>query len=132
MERERRYSKKRQAIYDCICSTKSHPSADWVYSRLKPEHPELSLGTVYRNIALFKEEGTVVSVASVNGTERLDGNTDPHAHFICFECGAVNDVEAGLEEELDKRLAEKTGAHVIRHELTFKGICPDCMKKRIT
>ena len=58
----RKHSKKRDAIYECVRSTKTHPSAEWVYSRLKPEIPDLSLGTVYRNLNLFQQEGRLISV----------------------------------------------------------------------
>ena len=68
----RRHSRKRDAILQCIKESREHPSAEWIYTQLKPEHPDLSLGTVYRNLALFRESGEVVSVATVNGVERLD------------------------------------------------------------
>ena len=68
------FSKKRQLILDAIKSTNNHPSAKWVYESLKEEIPDLSLGTVYRNIALFKEEGLIVTVANLDGEERIDGD----------------------------------------------------------
>lgn len=86
------FSKKREAIFRSICSTDTHPTAEWVYNQLKPEFPDLSLGTVYRNISMFKERGMVISVGTVNGQERFDGNVKPHPHFICTKCGAVIDV----------------------------------------
>ena len=70
MEKIRKRSKKRDAILACICGTDCHPSAEWVYTQLKPQIPDLSLGTVYRNISMFREEGTIVSVGVVNGLER--------------------------------------------------------------
>ena len=62
MERATRYSPKRQAILECICSTDCHPSAEWVYAMLKPQIPDLSLATVYRNLARFREDGVVLAV----------------------------------------------------------------------
>ena len=79
----RRHSRKRDAILNCIRQSRVHPSAEWIYAQLKPEHPDLSLGTVYRNLALFRESGEVVCVATVRGADRLDACTEPHAHFIC-------------------------------------------------
>lgn len=87
------YSSKRELIYSTLCSTKSHPSAKWVYEQLKEYHPDLSLGTVYRNIALFKENGKAVAVANILGEERLDGDTSPHAHLVCKVCGKIDDIE---------------------------------------
>ena len=89
---ERKHSKKREAILRMIRSTQSHPSARWVYEQLKPAIPGLSLGTVYRNINLFLEEGLVVSVGVVGGEERFDGFVTPHPHLICTCCGAVFDL----------------------------------------
>ena len=80
---KRNFSSKRNAIYNAVCGTDTHPSARWVYDKLKPEIPDLSLGTVYRNIALFKDEGKVSVICNVNGEERIDGNTEPHPHFVC-------------------------------------------------
>jgi len=54
MERATRHSKKRDAILNAIRSTKCHPSAEWVYQTLKPDHPDLSLGTVYHNLIFFQ------------------------------------------------------------------------------
>ena len=128
MEKATRYSKKREAILEVIRSTEEHPSADWVYQMLKPEYPDMSLGTVYRNLARFKEEGLIVSVGTVNGQERFDGMVKPHAHFICKTCGSVMDFH-GLEQdvEMDRRVEEKYGMKIDHHELVFYGICPHCI-----
>jgi Fur family peroxide stress response transcriptional regulator len=88
----RKHSKKREAILQIIRSTPSHPSARWVHDQLKTTIPGLSLGTVYRNIKLFLEEGSVVSVGVVGGEERFDGFVRPHPHLICTCCGAVFDL----------------------------------------
>ena len=65
-------SRKRDAILACVCSTDTHPTAEWVYTQLKPEIPDLSLGTVYRNLAMFRREGIIGSAGVVNGLERYD------------------------------------------------------------
>lgn len=127
MEKATRYSKKREAILELIRSTQEHPSADWVYQKLKPEYPDLSLGTVYRNLARFKEEGMVTSVGTVNGQERFDAIMKPHAHFICSDCGSVMDFH-GLDqdENMDRQVEEKYGMKIDHHDLVFHGICPHC------
>jgi Fur family peroxide stress response transcriptional regulator len=120
-------SKKREAIYELICSTKSHPNADWVYANLKPIYPDLSLATVYRNLAAFRESGVLACVATVNGQERYDGNTAPHSHFICTHCGCVTDVDVpGPGKEMFSLLAEQTGAQIDSCKLHFYGRCTDC------
>ncbi len=112
-----------------ICSTKTHPTAEWVYQQLKPAYPDLSLGTVYRNISRFKEEGLIKSVGVVNGQERFDSTVLPHPHFICVRCSKVLDVE--LDEDpcnrnLEHEISRKYGVNAKFHELCFYGICADC------
>ena len=87
MNKRQNYSRKREAILDTLRSTKTHPTAEWVYLQLKSQYPDLSLGTVYRNLSQFKEDGTIVSLGVVNGQEHFDGDISPHSHFICSHCG---------------------------------------------
>ena len=130
MERAIRYSKKREAILQAIKSTDCHPSAEWVHQTLKPTHPDLSLGTVYRNLVFFQEQGTVKSVGVVNGQERFDGCTAPHSHFVCSKCNSVSDLHGlQLADDLDRTVCEQFQVAVERHELTFFGICQNCMQK---
>ena len=127
MEQVRKHSRKRDAILRCVRSTDCHPTADWVFSRLKPEIPDLSLGTVYRNLAMFKEEGTILSLGVVNGLERFDRRIDPHSHLICQCCSRVVDVEAmDLPETICQEAAKKTGGTVTGWNLQFIGLCDKC------
>ncbi|NMA93480.1 MAG: transcriptional repressor [Clostridiales bacterium] len=126
--KKRRYSKKRQAILERVCSTDVHPSAEWVYQELKPEFPDLSLGTVYRNLAAFKQEGVIESLGVIDGLERFDGNTEPHAHFICKHCAAVIDLPGlklpnRFEDVIECGRAEEL-------ELRFIGTCNKCASTR--
>lgn len=127
MERTVRYSKKREAILNVIRGTSCHPSAEWVYQQLKPRHPDLSLGTVYRNLAFFQEHGLVQSVGVVLGQERFDAIVAPHSHFICNCCGSVLDLpDIYPESGLEQTVSTQYGFAVERCELTFYGLCPSC------
>ena len=127
MEKAIRYSKKREAILKAIRGTHIHPTAEWVYQTLKPTHPDLSLGTVYRNLSFFIEQGTIKSVGVINGQERFDGDTAPHSHFICKRCGAVHDLPWPEElEGLDRNVSEHYGFKTEHCELTFHGLCNEC------
>ena len=119
--------RKRNAILSCLRQTTTHPSAEWIYSQLKPEYPDISLGTIYRNLALFKQQGQVASLGTVNGVERFDGNTHPHVHFICSQCGAVLDLDGmSVPQELNAAAEQCSGGQVDACQLTFTGICMDC------
>ena len=127
MATNRRYSSKREAILSFLRGTESHPGAEEIYARLKPQYPDLSLGTVYRNIALFRESGDVVCVGTVDGQERYDADTHPHAHFICEKCGRVMDLDEGfLPEASYAALQAKYGFVPRTHGTTFYGRCADC------
>lgn len=127
METRRKHSRKRDAILDCLRGTDAHPSAEWVYSRLKPEIPDLSLGTVYRNLTLFKETGEVISLGTVQGLERFDGRTDPHVHFVCTLCGRILDLPGvDVPEGLIEAAQSQAQAPVTEARLTFYGPCSHC------
>ena len=127
MEQRVKHFKKRDAILNCVKCTKVHPAAVWVFAQLKPEISNLSLGTVYRNLALFKEQGLIVSLGTVKGIERFDGNVDPHVHFICNECGCVLDLESvGIPESLKENISRDNGLVVNNCTLTFNGLCSQC------
>jgi Fur family peroxide stress response transcriptional regulator len=129
----RKHSKKRDAILKVMRGTVSHPGARWVYEQIKSGIPGLSLGTVYRNIKLFREEGGLASVGVVNGEERFDARVEPHPHFICTKCGKIIDLplleDEKFEKAMEARLREDTvpGKPRIDYRRTvFYGLCGDC------
>ena len=123
MEPRSKHFRKRDAILHYLQCTDQHPSAETVYATLKTEIPDLSLGTVYRNIALFKEQGLII-----NGVERYDGNIDPHVHFVCTGCGCIRDLHAlHVPEELNTAASREAGAVVDHCHLTFHGRCTACL-----
>lgn len=131
MSEHRKYSRKRLAILEALRSTNSHPTAEWLYQSLKPAYPDLSLGTVYRNLARFREEKLIISVGVVNGQEHFDAVTEPHAHFICRHCGAIIDLDLeapGMPEQVS--LGNRQDLHVESVELVLRGMCVECQKAR--
>ena len=124
---ERKRSRKREAILDCLRQTDVHPSAEWVYRRLKPRIPDLSLATVYRNLAWFKSQGMIQSLGTVNGIERFDANTAPHVHFVCTGCSAVIDLpQIAVPHSLEADTEKYAGCRVQGCQLTFTGLCGSC------
>ena len=123
----RRQSKKRDAILNLIRSSSSHPGAQWVYDRLKPEFPDLSLGTVYRNINLFKKEGLLRFLGVVNGEERFDGTAEPHPHICCTSCGIISDLdEASFSQAFGNFPTEIPGFVIDVRNTVFFGTCEKC------
>ena len=125
-----RNSEKREAILECLRSTHTHPTAEWIYRQLNPRYPRLSLATVYRNLSQLKEAGLVRSVGIVDGMERFDGNVASHPHVVCSRCGKVVDLGGDdLPGELALRINELTGFSVDVAGTRLCGICPDCLEK---
>ena len=130
MEVSTKHFRKRDAILQYLQSVTDHPSAEKVFTQLKAQIPDLSMGTVYRNLNLFKQQGLAVSVATIKGVERFDGNTGPHVHFICQECDAVIDLmEMEIPESLKSVAEHNSGGQVAECQLCFTGICQDCLEK---
>ena len=103
-------------------ATTAHPTAQELYQQLKPDYPDLSLGTVYRNLSLFAEEGDAMSVGVFRGQERFDARTEPHAHLHCVQCGRVIDVP------LPALAQSATDAKVLGCSITFTGLCKTCQQ----
>ncbi len=122
-----KHFRKRDAILSYLRTTDAHPSADMVYAQLKPEIPDLSLGTVYRNLSLFRQQGVIASLGTVGGVERFDGDPVPHVHFICNDCSAVVDMpQIEVPREMLETAQSQIGGAVSNCNLTFTGQCRMC------
>ena len=120
-----RHSDVRDKIYEYLCGTKAHPSANMIYNDLKPSIPKLSLGTVYTNLKLFEDLGQVIRVANVNGFERYDADTSEHVHFVCDECGAVIDImDADIKKA--KKACQAGQAKIKSIQIVLHGTCEKC------
>ena len=119
----KRYSRQRELIYQSLCASTEHPTAEMVYRMLKPDNPSLSLGTVYRNLNLLSAEGLIVRMPFP--VERYDADVSPHPHFACRKCGQVHDLDLPYDHQLD-RLAARSGDEVAGHSILFTGLCAQC------
>jgi Fur family transcriptional regulator, peroxide stress response regulator len=124
-----RRSKQRERILALLRSTDTHPTANWLFGRLKKEFPDLSMGTVYRNIGILVQQGLIGRIAFGSTFDRLDANVTEHYHFICEECDAIIDLKLSIEPGIDKRVPISEGFEVHRHAIEFYGLCPKCSKK---
>ena len=85
------YSKQREAILNVLKNDHSHPTASSVYKKVREELPNISLGTVYRNLAELERAGEILSLSVGDGNEHFDGDTSSHIHLVCSECGEIID-----------------------------------------
>ena len=123
------YSHQREAIIHFLSTRKDHPTAEVIYSELKKDMPNLSLGTVYRNLNLLANMGRIKKFSALDGSEHFDGNAAPHQHLICTECGSVDDIDIGDTRFLNKQASENYGSEISEHEIFFYGKCVRCKDK---
>ncbi len=121
-------SRQREAIIKALTLTKSHPSADWIYERVKQEIPNIGVATVYRNLRILKESGDIVELCLPDETARFDGKTSKHYHFRCTRCGNIVDLDEPVDGEIDARVSSKTGFKITHHHLLFCGLCQECQR----
>ncbi len=119
-------SKQRDAILAVVKSTKSHPSAAWVYSQVKKVIPNISLGTVYRNLSMLAENNIIKRIELGLSEEHFDGNTDLHYHVVCKECGKILDIDAMPMTFINDMASEKFNGEIYDHSIVFFGKCNTC------
>lgn len=128
-----KHSRQRDAILTFLMSRKDHPTAEVIYENVRKEFPKISLGTVYRNLTLLVDMGHAVKVPCNDGSVHFDGDVNPHYHFECAECGAIIDLinfDAGKLDALDRMVMDGFDGEIQEHKLFFRGICPNCIKKK--
>jgi len=121
-----RKSKQKEAILKVVKSTDTHPTADWVYEQVRRDIPNISLGTVYRNLKLLMRDGEILGLGGGDTVGRFDGNIRDHYHFRCERCNRVLDLDEPVDKTMNERLAQRLGVTVNRHSLEFYGLCQDC------
>ncbi|MFC1957434.1 Fur family transcriptional regulator [Chloroflexota bacterium] len=126
----RRETKQREAILNLLRHADSHPTADWIYGEVRKVIPNISNGTVYRNLKILRETGEISELNLSGAVSRFEGRQDNHYHFRCEKCGRVFDVEEPVNNELDKRVSIKTGFKISYHQLEFRGLCKDCQRQQ--
>ncbi len=121
------YSRQREAILSVLSKTKSHPTADWIYKETRKIIPNISLGTVYRNLAELSKAGVILSIDVGDGKEHFDFDTSPHFHLTCKECGCIIDGKIGENTPL-AALGNDYGFSVETPVFVVYGYCKNCKK----
>jgi Fe2+ or Zn2+ uptake regulation protein len=127
-KRKHRMTKQRKKILEVLRSTDIHPTADWIYEQVRQDIPNISLGTVYRNLKLLSEMGKISVLDFGSSYSRFDGNPENHYHFKCYNCEKVFDLDIPVNYDINKELTSKTPYQIKNHRMEFYGLCPDCQK----
>lgn len=126
-----KYSRQREAIKDFMMTRKDHPTADVVYMNVRKEFPNISLGTVYRNLTLLSDMGELLRLRVGDGVDHFDAVTTPHYHFICQECGSVSDLDLPVSDSLNTTASDQCDGQINGHVAYFYGSCRDCLAKKL-
>lgn len=123
-----KYSRQRESIKQFLMTRQDHPSADTIYAKLREAYPNISLGTVYRNLSLLSELGEITKLSGLDNADRYDGNTAPHNHFICRKCHHVIDLEMDNTDYIRETAAKNFDGQIDGYSVNFYGLCCTCIK----
>ena len=126
MSAARKNSRQRNAILDCVRKHEDHPTADIIYHEVRKQFPHISLGTVYRNLSLLTSMGNIRKISCNNHADRFDWHLEPHAHFICDQCGTVSNFPMEIRLQYSGDLREHFKGHIKDHSILFYGFCEQC------
>ncbi len=121
-------SKQRDMIMTFLMSRKDHPTADTVYMNVRKEYPNISLGTVYRNLTLLSDLGEIQRLRVGDGVDHFDADTSPHYHFVCSDCGSVIDLDMEGIDHIQEIAGAGFDGKIAGHVTYFYGSCPACIR----
>lgn len=122
------YSRQREAVLNVLCSTKSHPTAAWIYEQVRQQIPNISLGTVYRNLSGLAEDGTIKKLSFGDASVHFDGDISVHSHFYCEHCGEITDIRLDQSKLLGP-IEEEYSVKARYADFNITGKCGKCCKK---
>lgn len=124
----RKYSRQRELIKNFLAMRKDHPTADMVYQNVRQQDPNISLGTVYRNLTLLADSGEINRLNMGDGVDHFDADTSPHYHLLCTKCGRVVDLEMDSIESITDTASAGFDGYVAGHVTYFYGTCCSCTR----
>lgn len=125
-----KYSRQREAIKNYLMDRTDHPTADMVYTAIREVYPNISLGTVYRNLTLLAQQGEIIKISCGENSDRFDARTTAHYHFICEDCGCVDDLMDLNPAVIDEMAQKSYDGEIHGHQLYFFGKCRGCKIKK--
>jgi len=124
-----RRSRQREAILEVLKNTDEHPDASVIYERVREIIPNISLGTVYRNLAVMADEKDIIRLSGEDASVHYDGNLVPHYHAVCRACGKIEDIFTDFTKEVDAFAKKAYKGTIEEHSLIFYGLCSCCTKE---
>ena len=116
----------RSLVLEAVKELRCHATSDEVYDTLVKKYPNISRGTVYRNLNLLSASGEIRKVEMPSGADRFDNLCHKHYHARCLKCGRVFHVEMEFLADFEKKIKYNHGFEIIGYDVLFKGTCPEC------
>jgi Fur family transcriptional regulator, peroxide stress response regulator len=127
VDKKSRNTRQLEVVWNAIKDDDSHPTADQVYDKVRKHLPNVSLGTVYRNLQKLVADEKL-QVLMLGRSQRFDPLVKRHQHFICEKCGQVFDVLVNTKDEIRPARLPHAGFKVTSHQLAFYGACKHCSR----
>lgn len=121
-----KFSKQRELILSAVKNNTVHPTADFIYDYLKKDNPNLSLGTVYRNLSQLVNHGYIQKVSIPGFPDRFDANVIEHNHMICDICGNIQDIHSDILKNITSALSNELDIEITSSNVILHGICKNC------
>ncbi len=122
---QRRLTKQRKIILEELTKLSSHPTADELYQVVRQRIPNISLGTVYRNLDFLVDQGQIARIDASAGQKRFDALLEYHQHVRCLKCGCIGDVFTLAPLPCLEAL-HVPGFTLTASRVEFEGICDNC------
>lgn len=122
-----KFSRQRECIKTFLMDRKDHPTADTVYMHVRQEYPNISLGTVYRNLTLLSDIGEISRLNVGDGVDRFDADITPHQHIVCSHCGCVQDLYLPDADRIMSMASQYYNGVISNQTIHFKGTCHECL-----
>lgn len=123
-----RMTRQRAVLLEVLRESQAHPTADELHTKVREKLPNVSLATVYRNLELLTNQGEIRTIELPGMPRRYDGDTYPHYHLHCVECGRIVDIDHRVLPDMGTLLKMTGRFEVLRMRLELEGICEDCRK----
>ncbi|MBO5109903.1 MAG: transcriptional repressor [Clostridia bacterium] len=121
-----RHSSQRDLVFETVKASKNHLTAPEIYEIVRQTMPNISLGTVYRNLKLLSDSSQLETLETTDKTVHYDYVDTPHNHFMCRLCGAILDV---FETNAPPSTLCECGVAVESTKTVYYGLCPKCNQK---
>lgn len=127
-----RMTEQRRAVLEALASVDTHPTAAELYEMVRESLPDVSQGTVYRNLHKLVELGYAQELDYGSGASHFDATVKPHYHVRCVRCGRVDDLQIDREPVpcIDEARKAAGNWEISEHRIEFMGLCPDCRNKQ--